>query len=61
MHVSYMCWCWEIELTENGVHEQHFSSVNIGWELGIVDFGFLGLLVTLDEYFADANGAAAVA
>lgn len=47
-------------LTEDGVHEQHFSSVHIRGELGIVDFGFLCLLVALNEDLADTNGAAAV-
>lgn len=46
--------------TEDGVHEQHFSSVNIWRELGVVDLGFLCLLIALDEDLADADGAAAV-
>lgn len=46
--------------TKDGVHEQHFSSVHIWRELGIVDLGFLCLLITLDEDLADADGAAAV-
>lgn len=48
-------------LTEDGVHEQHFSSVHIWRELGVVHFGFLRLLVTLDKDLADPDGAAAVA
>lgn len=47
-------------LTKDGVHEQYFSSVHIWRELGIVDFGFLCLLVTLDEDLANSDGAAAV-
>lgn len=35
-------------LTQDGIHEQHFSSVHVWRELGVVDFGFLRLLVTLD-------------
>lgn len=49
-----------VPCTEDGVHEQHFSSVHIWRELGIVDFGFLRLLVTLDEDLANPDGAAAV-
>lgn len=48
-------------LTEDGVHEQHFPSVHIRRELGVVHFGFLCLLVTLDKDLADPDGAAAVA
>lgn len=47
-------------LTKDGVHEQHFSPVYIWRELGIVDLGFLCLLITLDEDLADADGATAV-
>lgn len=47
-------------LTKNGVHEQHFSSVHIRGELGIVDLSFLCLLIALDEDLAYADGAAAV-
>lgn len=47
-------------LTKDGVHEQHLSSVHIWRELGIVDFGFLCLLITLDKDLADPDGAAAV-
>lgn len=50
----------QLLLTENWVHEQHFSSVHIWGELSVVDFGLLGLLVTLDEDLSDADGAAAV-
>lgn len=46
--------------TEDGVHEQHFSSVHIWGELGVVDLGFLCLLIALDEDLANADGAAAV-
>lgn len=49
-----------VSRTKDGVHEQHFSSVHIWRELGIVDFGFLCLLVTLDEDLANSDGAAAV-
>lgn len=48
-------------LTEDGVHKQHFSSVHIWRELGVVHFGFLCLLVTLDKDLANPDGAAAVA
>lgn len=47
-------------LTENGVHEQHFSSIHIWGELGIVDLGFLCLFVTLYEDLANADRAAAI-
>lgn len=47
-------------LTEDRVHEQDFPSVHIWGELGVVDFGFLRLLVALDEDLADSYGAAAV-
>lgn len=47
-------------LTQDGVHEQHFSPVYVWRELGVVDFGFLRLLVALDEDLADANWATAV-
>lgn len=47
-------------LTQDGVHKQHFSPVDIWRELGVVDFGFLRLLVALDEDLADANWATAV-
>lgn len=47
-------------LTQDGVHEQHFPPVHVWGELGIVDFGFLCLLVALDEDLANANGATAV-
>lgn len=47
-------------LTKDGVHEQYFSSVHIWRELGIVDFRFLCLLITLDEDLANSDGAAAV-
>lgn len=47
-------------LTQDGVHEQHFSPVHVWRELGVVDFGFLRLLVALDEDLADANRATAV-
>lgn len=47
-------------LTEDGIHEQHFSPVHIWGELGVVDLGFLCLFVALDEDLADADGAAAV-
>lgn len=47
-------------LTEDGVHEQHLSSVHVWRKLGVVDFCFLRLLVALDEDLADADGAAAV-
>lgn len=55
------CLNHSVPCTEDGVHEQHFPPVNIWGELGIVDLGFLCLLITLNEDFADANGAAAVA
>lgn len=47
-------------LTKDGIHEQHFSPVHIWGELGIVDLGFLRLLVTLDQNLANTDGAAAV-
>lgn len=47
-------------LTEDGVHEQHFSPVHIWGELSIVDLCFLCLLVALDEDLANTDGAAAV-
>lgn len=50
-----------VPCAEDGVHEQDFSSVYVWGELGVVDFGFLRLLVALDEDLADAYGAAAVA
>lgn len=46
--------------TKDGIHEQHFSPVHIWRELGVVDLGFLCLLITLDEDLANADGAAAV-
>lgn len=49
-----------VPCTKDGIHEQHFPSVYIWRELGIVDLGFLCLLVTLDEDLADSDGAAAV-
>lgn len=47
-------------LTEDGIHEQHFSSVHVRRELGVVHFSPLCLFVTLDEDLANADGAAAV-
>lgn len=46
--------------TEDGVHEEDFSSVDVRRELGVVDLCFLRLLVALDEDLADSDGAAAV-
>lgn len=47
-------------LTEDGVHEQHFPPVHVWREFGIVDFGFLRLLIALDEDLADADWTTAV-
>lgn len=49
-----------VPCAKDGVHEQHFSSVHIGGELGIIDLGFLGLLIALDQDFANTDRAAAV-
>lgn len=54
------CLNHSVPCTKDGVHEQHFSSVHIWRELGIVDLGFLCLLITLDEDLANPDGAAAV-
>lgn len=55
-------WTWLIgaglslqQLTEDGVHEQHFSSVHIWGKLCVVDLRFLGLLVALDEDLSDPD------
>ena len=47
-------------LTEDGIHEQDLSPVDIRGKLGIVHLGFLRLLVALDQNLPDANGPAAV-
>lgn len=54
------CLNHSVPRTKDRVHEQHFSPVHIWGELGIVDLGFLCLLVTLDEDLADADGPTAV-
>lgn len=46
---------WLPVLTQDRVHEQYFSPVHVWREFGVVDFGFLRLLVALDEDLADAN------
>lgn len=46
--------------TEDGIHEQNLATTDVRREFGIVNFGFLGLLVALDEDFPDADGPAAV-
>lgn len=51
----WMLCLWLPVLTQDGVHEQHFSPVHIWREFGVVDFGFLRLLVALDEDLANAN------
>lgn len=42
-------------LTQDGVHEQHFPPVHVWREFGVVDFGFLRLLIALDEDLANAD------
>lgn len=51
---------WFPVLTQDRVHEQYFPPVHVWREFGVVDFGFLRLLVALDEDLADANWATAV-
>lgn len=42
-------------LTKDGVHQQHLSSVHVWRELGVIDFGFLCLLIALDKDLADPD------
>lgn len=58
IHIQLQARNWMLSLwllTQDGVHQQHFSPVHVWREFGVVDFGFLRLLVTLDEDLADAN------
>lgn len=54
------CLNHSVSCTEDWVHEQHFSSVHIWGEFGVIHLCFLCLLVTLDEDLANSDGAAAV-
>lgn len=49
-----------IASTEYWVHEQNLSPVDVWWELGVVHFGSLRLLVALYQDLPNADRSAAV-
>lgn len=46
--------------TEDGIHKQNLAATDVRREFGVVNFGFLGLLIALDEDLPNADGPAAV-
>lgn len=57
--MTQLKWAY-LALTQDGIHEQDFASVNIRWELCVVYFSFQCLLISLYKNLANADGSAAV-
>lgn len=51
---------WSTSLTQYRVHEQHLPATDVGGKLCIENFGFLSLLVALDQNLPNANRPTAV-